>query len=92
MTEAHVAKVGEIVRNHNSDLLIIADSVYAPFVNSYHSFMSVAPKNTIEMYSFSKYFGVTGWRMGMIVMHPDNIIDNKLLPNLPNKTMLGYSH
>ncbi|KKL83646.1 hypothetical protein LCGC14_1972660, partial [marine sediment metagenome] len=86
MTEAHVAKVGEIIRNHNPDLLIIADSVYAPFVKSYHSFMSVAPKNTIEMYSFSKYFGVTGWRMGMIVIHPDNIIDNKLLPNLPNKT------
>ncbi len=85
MTEAHVARVGEIVRKDNPNLLIIADSVYAPFVTAYHSFMSHAPKNTIEMYSFSKYFGVTGWRMGMIVMHPDNIIDNKLLPNLPSK-------
>ena len=85
MTKEHVAKIGDIVRTDNPDLLVIADSVYAPFVESYNSFMSEIPENTIEMYSFSKYFGVTGWRMGMIVMHPENIVDKKLLPNLSNR-------
>ena len=34
------------------------------------------------MYSFSKYFGATGWRLGAIATHKENILDEKL-KNLP---------
>jgi aspartate 4-decarboxylase len=30
------------------------------------------------VYSFSKYFGATGWRMGVVATHEDNIIDAKI--------------
>jgi aspartate 4-decarboxylase len=30
------------------------------------------------VYSFSKYFGATGWRLGAIAMHKDNVLDAKL--------------
>jgi aspartate 4-decarboxylase len=31
--------------------------------------MGICPQNTIFVYSFSKYFGATGWRLGAIGMH-----------------------
>ena len=42
------------------------------------------PYNTIGVYSFSKYFGVTGWRLGTIALHEDNVFD-KLLKEIPEK-------
>ena len=33
------------------------------------------PYNTIGVYSFSKYFGCTGWRLGVIAVHEDNLFD-----------------
>ena len=33
------------------------------------------PHNTIGVYSYSKYFGCTGWRLGVIAVHEDNIYD-----------------
>jgi len=36
------------------------------------------------VYSYSKYFGATGWRLGVIALHQDNIFDDKLA-NLPEK-------
>ncbi len=35
----------------------------------------LAPKSTILVYSFSKYFGATGWRLGVIVLGKDNNFD-----------------
>jgi aspartate 4-decarboxylase len=40
--------------------------------------MSVLPRNTLGVYSFSKYFGCTGWRLGVIAVNQDNIFDEKL--------------
>ena len=34
--------------------------------------------NTIGVYSYSKYFGCTGWRLGVIAIHEDNIFDEKI--------------
>jgi aspartate 4-decarboxylase len=30
------------------------------------------------LYSFSKYFGATGWRLGVIALHEDNILDSRI--------------
>jgi aspartate/methionine/tyrosine aminotransferase len=38
--------------------------------------------NTIGVYSYSKYFGCTGWRLGVIAIHEDNIFD-KMIAKLP---------
>ena len=50
----------------NPDLIIITDDVYGTFVEDFQSVYSVVPYNTILVYSFSKLFGATGWRLGLI--------------------------
>ncbi len=72
----------DIVKKHNPNLMIISDDVYGTFVDNYRSLMADSPFNTIGVYSFSKYFGVTGWRLGVICLYENNIFD-KLLKELP---------
>ncbi len=72
----------DIVTNHNPDLMIISDDVYGTFVEGFESLMAKLPYNTIGSYSYSKYFGVTGWRLGTIALHENNVFD-KLIGELP---------
>jgi aspartate 4-decarboxylase len=37
------------------------------------------------VYSYSKYFGCTGWRLGTIAIHENNIFD-EMIENLPEET------
>ena len=67
--------LGKLVKEKRQDLIILTDDVYGTFVDGFHSFMAVAPYNTICVYSFSKYFGATGWRLGVIAIHEDNVFD-----------------
>jgi aspartate 4-decarboxylase len=53
-------------------------------VNDFRSIASVAPLNTILVYSYSKYFGATGLRLGVIGIHENNIFDKKIA-RLPEK-------
>ncbi|MBU1904619.1 MAG: bifunctional aspartate transaminase/aspartate 4-decarboxylase, partial [Proteobacteria bacterium] len=46
------------------------------------SLVAIAPKNTILVYSYSKYFGATGWRLGVIGIYRDNVMD-KMIAALP---------
>ncbi|BBB89476.1 MAG TPA: aspartate 4-decarboxylase [Methylomusa anaerophila] len=73
-----------IVKNHNPDLMIISDDVYGTFVDGYRSLMADLSFNTIGVYSFSKYFGVTGWRLGVVAVHQDNVFD-QLIKQLPQE-------
>lgn len=68
----------DIVENHNPNLMIISDDVYGTFVEEFRSLMADLPYNTIGVYSFSKYFGVTGWRLGTIALYEDNVFDRLL--------------
>ncbi|GAA0822218.1 aspartate 4-decarboxylase [Clostridium tertium] len=70
-----------IINEYNKDIMIISDDVYSTFVPEFRSLMADLPYNTIGVYSFSKYFGVTGWRLGTIAIHEKNIYD-KLLKEL----------
>jgi aspartate 4-decarboxylase len=79
LSSAVVRKIATVVRKKNPNLIILEDNVYAPFVKEFNDFFNVLPRNTIGVFSLSKYFGVTGWRLGTIVMHNSNIIDGKLL-------------
>lgn len=73
-----VKQLKNIVENHNPDLMIISDDVYGTFVDNFRSLMADLPYNTIGVYSFSKYFGVTGWRLGTIALYEDNVFDKLL--------------
>ena len=75
----------DVVKNHNPNLMIITDDVYCTFVDDFSSIISDLPYNTLAVYSLSKYFGVTGWRLGTIMLSQDNIY-NKLISELPAET------
>ncbi|MCY1335925.1 Bifunctional aspartate aminotransferase and L-aspartate beta-decarboxylase [compost metagenome] len=57
------------------DLIILTDDVYGTFADNFVSLFAMCPRNTILVYSFSKYFGATGWRLGVIATHRDNVFD-----------------
>ena len=82
MSEGCVSKLVDIVNNNNPNLMIISDDVYGTFIHGFESLMSKLPYNTIGTYSYSKYFGVTGWRLGTIALHEKNVF-NKLIKELP---------
>ena len=71
-------RFAQFVKTERPDLIIITDDVYGTFVNGFRSLMAVLPQNTIGVYSYSKYFGCTGWRLGVVAMHEDNIFDQKI--------------
>ena len=66
----------DVVHNSNPNLMIITDDVYCTFVNNFKSVLSELPYNTLGVYSFSKYFGVTGWRLGTVMMKKNNIFND----------------
>jgi aspartate 4-decarboxylase len=79
-----VHAVADIVRKKNPNLIVLNDTVYATFVDEFHTFGEEIPHNTIGVYSYSKYFGVTGWRLGVISMHENNVVD-RIISQLPKK-------
>ena len=54
------------------------------FVPGFRSLLADLPFNTICVYSFSKYFGATGWRIAVNAIHENNVFD-KLIATLPRK-------
>ncbi|MBI6874732.1 aspartate 4-decarboxylase [Clostridium aciditolerans] len=82
MKPESVEQLKDIVEKNNPNLMIISDDVYGTFVNNFRSIVADLPFNSIGVYSFSKYFGVTGWRLGTIALYEHNVFD-KLLKELP---------
>ncbi len=80
-----------LVKRKRSDLIIITDDVYGTFVPGFRSVMAELPQNTIFVYSYSKHFGCTGWRLGVIAIHQNNIFD-KMIAKLPAKTRAALNH
>ncbi|MBX5436222.1 MAG: aspartate 4-decarboxylase [Alicyclobacillaceae bacterium] len=79
-----ISQIADIVRTANPNLLIISDDVYATFANGFESLMARLPRHTIGVYSLSKYFGVTGWRLGVIAIHRQHICDRLLAAHPPD--------
>lgn len=79
-----VKRIIDIVKHDHPNLMIISDDVYGTFVDNFRSLMVDLPYNTLGVYSFSKYFGVTGWRLGTIAVHENNLFD-QLLKGLTNE-------
>lgn len=79
---ATVEALKEVVKA-NPNLMILSDDVYGTFVKGYRSLVAELPYNTISCYSFSKYFGATGWRIALTAVSSENIFD-KLISELPD--------
>lgn len=77
--------IKNIIRDKNPNLMIVTDDVYGTFARNFRSFMITLPYNTLGVYSFSKYFGCTGWRLGVIALAKANVFD-KLIGELPEET------
>lgn len=84
MSDESIKYLVKVVKNLNPNLMIITDDVYGTFVPGFKSLMKDLPENTLCVYSFSKYFGATGWRLGVIALHERNIYD-RMLSALPEK-------
>jgi aspartate 4-decarboxylase len=75
LSEHTLGRLAAIVAEHNPTLVIVTDDVYATFVDGFRSIVTVLPANTIVVYSFSKLFGATGWRLGVVGMGDDHVVD-----------------
>jgi aspartate 4-decarboxylase len=84
-----IKRLIKIVKNDNPGMMVITDDVYGTFVPGFRSLMAELPHNTLGVYSFSKYFGCTGWRLAVIAVHEDNIFDKKIagLSSLQKKAL-----
>ncbi|MGW7416753.1 bifunctional aspartate transaminase/aspartate 4-decarboxylase [Streptomyces sp. NPDC054863] len=71
-------QIKQIVADANPNLVIVTDDVYGTFVDGFRSIAAELPRNTLLVYSYSKHYGATGWRLGVIGLHDDNVIDAML--------------
>jgi len=84
MDDRSLDRISLIVRDHRPDLIILTDDVYGTFADDFRSLFAICPQNTILVYSYSKYFGATGWRLGVIATHKQNVLDRRIA-ELPEK-------
>jgi aspartate 4-decarboxylase len=84
MSRETIAMIVKLVKTKRPDLMLLTDDVYGTFVDDFRSLLGELPHNTIGVYSYSKYFGCTGWRLGVIAIHEDNIFD-KMIAKLPEQ-------
>jgi len=73
-----VERLVALVATRRPDLIVVTDDVYATFVGGFRSLLAELPRSTIGVYSFSKYFGATGWRLGVLALHEDNALDARI--------------
>jgi aspartate 4-decarboxylase len=88
---ATVKRIVKLVKTRRPDLMVLTDDVYGTFVEGFRSLMAELPHNTICVYSYSKYFGCTGWRLGVVAIHEKNIYDG-MLAKLPPATRRALNH
>ena len=91
MRDSSMKRLVKLVKTKRPDLIIITDDVYGTFVPGFRSAMAELPQNTIGVYSYSKHFGCTGWRLGVVAVHQNNIFD-KMIAKLPAKTRAKLNH
>ncbi|WP_194898302.1 bifunctional aspartate transaminase/aspartate 4-decarboxylase [Catenulispora pinisilvae] len=75
-------RIAGIVKTENPNLAIITDDVYGTFVPGFRSLAAACPRNTALVYSYSKHYGSTGHRLGVISIAQDNVFD-QMLAKLP---------
>ncbi len=82
LSEHDLERFVDIVKKDNPNLIVVTDDVYGTFATDFKSLMYTLPYNTLCVYSFSKYFGATGWRLAVVAAAKHNLMDD-LLARLP---------
>src|SRR5436309_14607094 len=82
LSKETIGKIANLVKAKRPDLMLLTDDVYGTFVRGFRSLLGELPHNTIGVYSYSKYFGCTGWRLGVIAVHEDHLYD-RMIAKLP---------
>ncbi len=77
INDAGLRTIADIVAKR-PDLILLTDDVYGTFADDFQSLFAICPANTILVYSFSKYFGATGWRLGVIATTRDSAVDRQI--------------
>jgi aspartate 4-decarboxylase len=77
LSRESIAAIGRVLEQR-PDFIILTDDVYGTFVPGFRSLLGEFPRNTIGVYSYSKYFGCSGWRLGVIALHEHNVLDERL--------------
>jgi aspartate/methionine/tyrosine aminotransferase len=75
-SKEQLVKLGEMAKKH--DLFLISDEVYKDFVFSKEKLFSIAElpelrKKVIRLFSFSKTYAMTGWRIGHLHSDEENV-------------------
>lgn len=78
LSQADLDRFVDIVKKDNPNLMIVSDEVYCTFAKNFSSLLYILPENTLCVYSFSKYFGATGWRLAVVAAAKENIFDRML--------------
>lgn len=84
LSEDNLNRIVDIVKKDNPNLIVVTDDVYGTFADNFRSLMYALPFNTLCVYSFSKYFGATGWRLAVVAAAQENLMD-KLIAELPEE-------
>lgn len=84
-TEAEIGAITAAVER--SGAWLIHDCTYRHFAYAHHLAARILPERTITIYSFSKWLGLAGLRVGAMVVHP--ILAERLAAAPPN--ILGSS-
>jgi aspartate 4-decarboxylase len=74
LSRESIAAIGRVLEKR-PELMLLTDDVYGTFVPGFRSLLGEFPSNTIGVYSYSKYFGCSGWRLGVIALHERNVFD-----------------
>ncbi len=78
LSDQSLDRLANLIDGKRKDLIVVTDDVYGTFADDFVSLFARCPANTLLVYSFSKYFGATGWRLGVIALHEENAIDRAL--------------
>ena len=85
LSDKCLKRLAALVETRRPDLIVITDDVYGTFADDFVSLLAICPRNTLCVCSFSKFFGATGWRLGVIALHEDNVLE-AALSVLPDAT------
>ena len=78
LSDRVMRQIKGIVETTNPGLLVVTDDVYGTFVDGFRTIAAELPRNTLLVYSYSKHYGCTGHRLGVIGLHKDNVVDEQI--------------
>ncbi|GAA4539932.1 bifunctional aspartate transaminase/aspartate 4-decarboxylase [Pseudonocardia xishanensis] len=78
MRPERLQEIAGLIATERPDLVLVADTVYATFVEGFRGLLAEVPRNVICLHSFSKNFGATGNRLGFVAVAADTALDELL--------------